>query len=297
MNGNNKIMNQDAQMILPRKELRISITSKCNMKCVYCHNEGNSKSAELNIENIREIVEEAVHYGLTSVRLTGGEPLLHPEIEKICEILAGEYGLKIGINTNGILICKLLPLISTGMVVRVVVGIDYYDNVVSKQSPVGVPARTILENVRKVKDAGADVCIDVVYQDNYENIANIVRWGIENRVRVKIIEQVKRDIQNPKNPSYEAMIWAISKEFGLRCEKDVMGESNGYLGDFRAVSFFHSLCRLRDCETCRRYMPLRITADAILKPCIICTENDIAFYENGIKSGFESMLKNYSCRK
>ena len=135
---NEKDINQDAQMILPKNELRISITSECNMKCVYCHNEGNQKSSKLTVDQICKIVEVAEEYGLTSVRLTGGEPLVHPEIIDICQILTMKYGLKVGINTNGILIDKLFSLINAGTLARVVVGIDYYDHIISKHSLVYV---------------------------------------------------------------------------------------------------------------------------------------------------------------
>lgn len=290
-------MNQDVQMILPKKELRISITSKCNMKCVYCHNEGNKRNAELNIEEIRNIVEAVSDYGLESVRLTGGEPLMHPEVEAICRMLSIDYGLKVGINTNGILIPKLIPLIQVGMVERVVVGIDFYDQKISKQSPVGIPSQAILENVLKVKDAGGNVCIDVVYQDNYENIADIVGWGIANKIRVKVIEEVNSEAQGTDNPGYEMMMQSILKQFDMSCTKDALGENNGYVGELRAVSFLHSLCRLHECETCRLHMPLRVTAGGILKPCIIGTEWDVDLYKTGLKNGFEWMLKNYSCRK
>lgn len=289
-------MKQDAKMLLPKKELRISITSKCNMKCVYCHNEGNEKNAELNITQIRKIIEAALDYGLTSVRLTGGEPLVHPHIEEICQMLAREYGLSVGINTNGILIPKLLPLIRAGLVDRVVVGIDYFHHAVSKQSPIGVPSHIILENVLKVRDTGCDVNIDVVFQDNYNNIANMVRWGIDNRIRVKIIEEVKRDVSAPINSSYSFMEQKILEQFHMDCVKDSMNEINGYIGDFRAVSFLHSLCRLGDCEICKLNMPLRITASGILKPCIIHSENDITLDETEIQNSFIYMLKNFSYR-
>lgn len=286
-------MNHNVQMILPRKELRISITSKCNMKCVYCHNEGNEKNSELNVDEIRKIIETAAGYGLVSVRLTGGEPLVHPGIEDICRMLAVEYGLKVGVNTNGILVNRLLPLVCAGIVERVIVGIDYYNYIISKQSPIGVPSHTILENVLNVKREGGDICIDVVYQDNYENIVNIVRWGIENSIRVKIIEKVTCDMQTLENPSYDRMMRAVLHQFDMNCVKDTMDESNGYIGDFRAVSFLHSLCRLRMCEICRLYMPLRITASGILKPCIMNSEHDIALNETGLKVGFERILKDY----
>ena len=55
-------------MNLAKNELRISITAACNMKCVYCHNEGNTKMAMLTKEQIREIVEASKDFELKNTR-------------------------------------------------------------------------------------------------------------------------------------------------------------------------------------------------------------------------------------
>lgn len=64
-------------MEIPNNEYRISITSKCNMKCIYCHNEGNEHRSELSIDDIRTLINNSYGFNLHSIRLTGGEPLIH----------------------------------------------------------------------------------------------------------------------------------------------------------------------------------------------------------------------------
>ena len=75
------------------------------------------------------------------MRLTGGEPLIHKEIYDICQMLAEKYHLKVGINTNIVEIDKLMYMIKKGWIYRVVVGLDYYDAPISKQSPVGISSK------------------------------------------------------------------------------------------------------------------------------------------------------------
>ena len=54
-------------MNLPKNEFRMSITSGCNMKCVYCHNEGNNKPAILSIEDIEKIINAAQNLGIVKM--------------------------------------------------------------------------------------------------------------------------------------------------------------------------------------------------------------------------------------
>ena len=78
---------------IPAGDLRISITNACNMKCIYCHNEGqqNERVNFLTVDEIKFIVINAQKYGLMKVRLTGGDPLIHPQIHEICRMF-GYFG-------------------------------------------------------------------------------------------------------------------------------------------------------------------------------------------------------------
>lgn len=262
-------------MKIDRGEYRISITSSCNMKCEYCHNEGNKKGMEdiLDINDITEIVKNSYNLGLKEIRLTGGEPLLHPQISEICEELNKNYNLKVSINTNGILIDKLIDLINKGYITRVTIGLDYFDNKISKNSPIGVPSKKILENILKIKKTGCNVSIATVFNENFEEIEKIVRWGINNKIRIKIIEVEKNEIAESSTKSYLEMRDKILKEFKLERRIDKNGEFNGYVKNFKAVSFFHSLCRLRRCDICKK-IHLRITSKGIMKPCIFYSNQD-----------------------
>lgn len=55
---------------IPRNQYRMSIISSCNMKCTYCHNEGNKSISILKIEDIEKIIKDSLDYGLKAIRLT-----------------------------------------------------------------------------------------------------------------------------------------------------------------------------------------------------------------------------------
>lgn len=260
-------------LCLPKNEFRISIISSCNMQCVYCHNEGNNKKSMLSIDNIRTILDNAYGLNMTHVRLTGGEPLIHPQIIDICKMLSEEYHLKVGINTNGIEIEKLLQMIKNGWIDRVIVGLDYYDNKISKQSPIGRSSKEILNNILQIRDSGCDVTISTVYNNDYDNIYNLVKWCIDNKIRIKIIELIKNEIHDSPDSNYLAMRDKILRDFNLEVKIDELEEYNGYIDGFKVVSFFPSLCRIRRCDLCKK-IHLRITSDGNIKQCIHYCDDD-----------------------
>ena len=261
---------------LPRNKYRISITSGCNMKCIYCHNEGNNVCSKLTIEQIENIIQQSYDLGLEEIRLTGGDPLTHPDIIEICEMI-NNYGLKTSINTNCILIDKLLYLVKRNLINRIVVGLDYYDGKISKNSPIGVPSQKILNNIMELKKHGCDVSISTVFSNNFDDIDKLVGWCISNNVRIKIIEEEKNEIFDSSDDNYLKLQEYIIKKYNLNKQIDELNEVNGYINGFRVVSFFYSFCRLRRCDLCRN-IQLRITSNGIAKNCLYYSNNDVDLF-------------------
>lgn len=261
-------------MVLPKNEYRISITSRCNMKCEYCHNEGNQKqSSQLSKDDIKNIVENSHSLGLTHMRLTGGEPLIHPQIFEICQMLAEEYGLKVGINTNCIEIEKLIYMVKQGWIDRVIVGLDYFDGKISKKSSVGKSSKIILDNILKIKELGCDVSISTVYDNDYDNIHKLVQWCINNEVRIKIIELIRNEIEEASDYNYIKMRKKLINDFNFDVRIDDFEEYNCYVNGKRIITFFPSLCRLRRCDLCKK-IHLRVTSKGKIKQCIHYDDND-----------------------
>lgn len=101
--------------------MRISVTEHCNLRCVYCMANDfvppTSYSFALSASDIARVAEAAVRCGIKQVRLTGGEPLIRPDIVEIIEELAKIDGLEeISLTTNGILLSRLaMPLAKAGL--------------------------------------------------------------------------------------------------------------------------------------------------------------------------------------
>jgi len=267
---------------VPSGKLRISITSSCNMACHYCHAEGGHvESGELTLSEIDYIIEQSVQYGIKSIRLTGGEPLLHPHVSEICQHIKGKYhDMELGINTNGIAIDLLLEIIDQKAVDRVVVGIDYFNEDISKSSSNGLPSRSILENVLKIKEKNCRVDISTVYLNNYSNAKMMVEWCFSNSIRLKLIEIIDDGIDKKPTLGYMSLIKNLVEEFDLSLCLD-MHSTQLYACDNigNQISFFHSHCRQRECRVCSN-LHMRVTSEGKIKPCLKTLKTEFSLLDN-----------------
>ena len=258
---------------LPGKDLRISITSACNMACSYCHNEGCSFISQLSIEQVKYIVKESMCYGVKSIKITGGEPLLHPDVYEICRHIKSHYnGIILGINTNGIERNKILYLVQEKLVDRIVFGIDLFDGVISKNSTIGLPSKTILDTVLAVKRLNSAVEIDMVFNNDYENLLYMIQWCLKNKVILKVLEIIDDQVYNLPDRLFTDAIKKIMQDLDLKAGLNLV-YNDPYLFDLHdadkiKIFFYHSLCRTRECSKCAK-MHMRITCTGKAKPCLI----------------------------
>lgn len=84
-------------------------------------------------------------------------------------MISEKYHLEIGINTNCVEVDKLIFMIKKHWINRVIVGLDYFDGKISKNSPIGIPSKQILKNIIRIKKLGCDVSISSVYNNDLEN--------------------------------------------------------------------------------------------------------------------------------
>ena len=102
-------MRQSDELGRPLRDLRISVTDRCNFRCTYCmpgefigHDHSFLKREQLlTFEDIDRLVRIFIDLGVEKVRITGGEPLLRREVEVLVEMLASAYDIDLTMTTNG----------------------------------------------------------------------------------------------------------------------------------------------------------------------------------------------------
>jgi cyclic pyranopterin phosphate synthase len=147
----------------PVRDLRISVTDRCNFRCSYCmpkeifnrEYEFLGRDLLLTFEEITRVARLLVDRGVEKIRLTGGEPLLRIEIEKLVEMLAGLGDIDLTITTNGSLLERKAEALAAAGLSRVTVSLDSLDDEVFRaMNDVDFPVGRVLDGIEAAAAAG-----------------------------------------------------------------------------------------------------------------------------------------------
>jgi len=136
------------------RDLRISVTDRCNFRCVYCMpREVFDKDFKflphaeiLSFEEIARLARVFAGLGVKKIRLTGGEPLVRRELHRLVALLAQIPGLDLTLTTNGALLAKQAAALAGAGLKRVTVSLDSLDDAVFKaMNDVDFPVAKVLE--------------------------------------------------------------------------------------------------------------------------------------------------------
>ncbi len=157
----------------PLRDLRISVTDRCNFRCTYCMPKevfGRDyqflpRAEILTFEEITRLARLFVAHGVRKIRVTGGEPLLRNDLEKLIAMLARVDGLEdLTLTTNGSLLKPRIHALTQAGLQRVTVSLDSLDNDVFKaMNDVDFPVERVLEGIEAAAEAGlAPVKVNMV---------------------------------------------------------------------------------------------------------------------------------------
>ena len=146
----------------PLRDLRISVTDRCNFRCVYCmpkevfrpDYQFLSRAQILTFEELARLVRIFVEHGVRKIRLTGGEPLVRRDLHLLVAMIADIPDLDLTLTTNGSLLARQAPPLKKAGLKRVTVSLDSLDNKIFKaMNDVDFPVEKVLEGM----DAAAKV--------------------------------------------------------------------------------------------------------------------------------------------
>ena len=155
----------------PLRDLRVSITDRCNFRCVYCMPKevyGRDyaflpRRDLLTFEEIARLARVFARLGVEKIRLTGGEPLIRREVERLVEMLASIPGLDLTLTTNGALLAQKAQALRDAGLGRITVSLDSLDDEVFRaMNDVDFPVQTVLEGIDAAAAAGLPVKVNVV---------------------------------------------------------------------------------------------------------------------------------------
>lgn len=220
--------------------LRISVTDRCNLRCVYCMPEEGVELLDhkeiLSFDEIVDLAKAAVRKGVEKVRITGGEPLIRKGIVDLVKMIGEIDGIKdYSMTTNAIRLDTFADELAKAGLQRVNISLDTINPEKFKQITRGGDIQKVFDGIQAAKKAGLEpIKVNCVIKDNNQepDAVEVAKYCKENSLHIRYIKEM--DLEKG--------------EFSI-----VEGGTGG------------------DCGTCNR---LRLTANGNIKPCLF---SDISY--------------------
>jgi len=261
--------------------LRVSITDRCNYRCIYCQSEKEFEFIPhqeiLRFEEIVEIVQEAVNLGITKVRITGGEPLVRKGvvdfIKKLREIKKLE---DISLTTNGFFLSEYAEKLKDAGLNRVNISLDSLQEEKYKKITRGGSLKKALKGINSAFKARLlPIKINTVVMKgiNDDEVDDFVNLTLRRPLNIRFIEfmpsgeEVINEFEN-KFISVQEIKEKLIKKYLLNPIK--ISTANGPAKYFQieggkgTVGFITALSQ-HFCKTCNR---IRLTSEGKLRPCL-----------------------------
>jgi cyclic pyranopterin phosphate synthase len=253
--------------------LRISLTPKCNLRCIYCHAEGEVDPKEqMSVEEIAEVMRVGAKFDIKSVKFTGGEPLVRKDLAEIVRSVPD--GMESSLTTNGTLLAPSAHELKEAGLSRVNISLD----TLKPDRYRAITGRDLLDGalagVEAALDAGLTpiklnmVVLKGINEDEVEDFIAFVR---NNRdLILQLIELMEFN-----DCPYHAGVNVLEENLASRSRTIItrrMHHRKKYCLEGSEVEVVRPLHNTEFCAYCNR---LRVTSDGKLKPCLLRHDNHV----------------------
>ena len=276
------------QLGRPLRDLRISVTDRCNFRCSYCMPKevfGDDyaflpKQELLSFEEIYRLTKLFVSIGVKKIRLTGGEPLLRRGLPELVQNILLIDGVEdVGLTTNGLLLKQHGPALYNAGLRRLNISLDALEpDLFGKLNGRGVSSSVILQNINFAKDLGFEIKVNMVVQKgvNEAEILPMAAYFKERGITLRYIEFM--DVGTDNGWSFEKVVTKkeileqLKSVYELEAvDEDYFGEvakRYRYKGTGSQVGFITSVSE-SFCSSCTR---ARLSSDGKFYTCLFAVE-------------------------
>jgi cyclic pyranopterin phosphate synthase len=310
------------QLSRPLHDLRISVIDRCNFRCKYCMPEENEagpykfleETEWLTFPEIERLTRLFVRLGVTKVRLTGGEPLLRPNLPDLIKALQNIPGITdLALTTNGSLLTEQAEALKSTGLNRITVSLDAIDPDIFRQiNGRKGNLQKILDGITKCEELDFEcIKINVVIQKNVNDhqILDLVRYFKNRKPILRFIEYM--DVGNCNHWNAQSVVPAAQMVDTINARFPIRPAQSNYFGEVASryqfvdgsgeVGFIPSITQ-PFCRSCTR---ARLSTDGKVYTCLFATGGtDLKSYLrtnasddeilNAIKSIWQSRDDRYS---
>lgn len=258
--------------------LRLSVTDRCNLRCIYCMAEDGvckkRHSDILSIEELTEIAQASYHLGVRKIRLTGGEPLVRRGLLTLCKsIKAIDPAIELGMTTNGTLLAPMAQKLKAAGVDRLNISLDTLNPDTYQAITRLGRLDDVLSGLKAAEDAGFEntkINAVLIGGVNDNEVFKLMSLAKDNPLSVRFIELMPMDIVRGWDKRRFLSTEVVERHLSHADMITYDGvariyQPSGYKGTVGIISpLSHSFC-----DRCNK---IRVTADGKLKPCLHSSE-------------------------
>ena len=270
------------------RDLRISVTDRCNFRCTYCMPKevyGRDfqfleRSQLLSFDEIHRLVKVFRGHGIEKVRITGGEPLVRRQLEKLIEMLAREPGLDLTLTTNGSLLKQKAQALKDAGLKRVTVSLDSLDDTVFRaMNDVDFPVAKVLEGIEEADRVGLKpIKVNMVVKrgTNDQSVIDMARFFKGSGHILRFIEFM--DVGSTNGWKMEHVMPSRELASRINTELPIEPANANYIGEVAErwrytdgsgeVGFISSVTQAF-CKDCTR---ARLSAEGSLYTCLFASQ-------------------------
>jgi len=266
----------------PLLNLRIAVTGRCNLRCSYCHGEGEERpnknvNSEMKAEEIVHIANIAIGLGISRIKLTGGEPLTRTDVMDIVKGIGASTGLAdLSMTTNGTLLAPLADKLYASGLKRVNISLPTLDSDVYHELT-GGKVEDVLKGVKAAVEAGfspVKLNMLILKGTNEYAVPEIIEFAAQTGTVLQLIEL---EPINMTSKYYSEKHKALDEYETMLREKAVKIETRKYMQNRHIYYLPHARVEvirpIEKTEFCLHCTRLRVTSDGKLKPCLMRNDN------------------------
>ncbi|MEJ5327736.1 MAG: GTP 3',8-cyclase MoaA [Candidatus Bathyarchaeia archaeon] len=266
----------------PLLNLRIAVTPRCNLRCDYCHKEGeecsaNSITEEMTAEEIVRIAKIAVELGISRIKLTGGEPLMRKDLCEIVKGISAIPGVKdLSMTTNGSMLGARAQELRACGLRRVNISLPTLNKEVYRKLTEG-QIENVLDGVKAAVEAGFQpVKLNMVVLNgvNFDDVPEMMDFA---RQTGTILQLIELDPVNVDETYFSVYHNFLNEHEEMLRQKAVKIETRRFMNNRHiyylpdvTVEVVHPTENGEFCAHCTR---LRVTSDGKLKTCLMRNDN------------------------
>ncbi len=282
-------------------KLRISLTDRCNMRCMYCMPENPQwmpKEQILSLEEIFEVTKIFINdFGISEIRLTGGEPLLRSGITELIRWLSNVKNgrlKRVSMTSNGLLLKKFASQLKESGLDDLNISLDSLNEKTFFEMTKGGNLKTVLDGIKEANRVGFKIKINSVLIRGFNDgeINHLVEWALNECVELRFIEFMPIGgigmWTKERVVTMDEILNVVSKNHTVEClESRIEEPARKFLVDGKLKMGIIATVSHPFCHYCNR---IRLTSDGKIYPCLFATYGiDI---KQSLRSGSIERVKN-----